>query len=188
MTTERVATRDASGLPRRCGRLLLRRLSSADLDRFAAVRADPELGRYQGWTAMSPEAAWIFLTEMHSAPAWQLDVWFQLAIADAASDQLLGDLGVCVHADGHAEIGVTLARDAHRQGHATAAIGCLIALLFERPQIERVVGITDARNGPSARLLQRAGLRQTQTLQTTFRGEACTEWTFERRRPPPASV
>ncbi len=181
-TTDRMT--DPSGLPRPTARLLLRRLSTDDLEPFVAVRADTGLGRYQGWLPMTHEAALAFLEEMQAAPAWLPGVWFQLGIAERAGGRLVGDFGVCVHDGGHAEIGVTLAAEVHGRGYATEALGGLIGLLFGRPQIHRVVGIVDARNRPSARLLERAGLRHVQTLQTTFRGEACVEQVFAREREP----
>ncbi len=49
-----------------CGRL--RRLRTSDLANFQAYRALPELGRYQGWSAMSDDAAPRFLEEMQHAP------------------------------------------------------------------------------------------------------------------------
>ena len=43
---------------------------------------------------------------------------------------------------------------------------------------ERVIGITDARNLPSMRLMERVGMRMTETSQAVFRGEACVEHTY----------
>ena len=102
MTSDVPATDDGSGLPRRAARLLLRRLTTDDLAAFVGLRAAPEPGRWQGWSPMRPEAAWIFLAEMQAAPAWQTGAWCQLAVADGASGRLLGDFGVFVHADGRA--------------------------------------------------------------------------------------
>jgi len=163
-------------------RVRLRRLRADDLSAFAAYRADPVLARYQGWSPMSEEQALDFLLEMQSAPAFVAGEWFQLGIAAAEDDALLGDIGVCVHAEGHAEIGFTLAQAAQGRGLATEAVGLLMALLFEWAEVQRIVGITDARNTASVRLLQRLGMVHTQTLETVFRGGPCTEWVFERVR------
>jgi len=182
MTDNHPHLTDPSGLPRNGARVRIRRLSADDLPPFQACRADPELGRWQGWQPMSREATLAFLVDVQGAEAWVAGSWFQLAIEELASGRLLGDFGVCVNGDGSAEIGVTLARDTQGLGLATEAIRLLIGLLFERPGIDHVRGITDARNGASARLLMRAGMRHTHTGQAGFRGETCTEWTFERRR------
>ena len=43
---------------------MLRRLGVGDLAAFQAYRLDPELGRYQGWSPMSPAEATDFLSAM----------------------------------------------------------------------------------------------------------------------------
>lgn len=179
----------AEVLPRHTPRVTLRRLAVSDLDAFHAYRSDAEVGRYQGWTPMTREQAQAFLAEMSTAEFCPDEAWFQLAIAERASGRLIGDIGICVHAgdDAHAEIGFTLAPQAQHRGLGTEAVGAAVAMLFERRAITRVVGITDARNLASLRLLERIGMSQVQTLQTVFRGEPCTELLCELRRPAAAT-
>ena len=73
------------------------------------------------------------------------------------------------------EIGFTLARAAHGRGLATAAVRAVVAMAFAQTSAQRVVGITDARNAASSRLLERVGLRLVATQHALFRGEACVE-------------
>ena len=47
----------------------------------------------------------------------------------------------------------------------------------------RVLALTDVRNGPSVRLLQRLGLRRFATLYAVFRGQPCREHRFVVHRP-----
>ena len=77
-----------------------------------------------------------------------------------------------------AEIGFTLARIAQGRGVATAAVRMLVELIFKCSAAERVIGITDARNLPSMRLMERVGMQRTETRQTIFRGEVCVEHTY----------
>lgn len=44
--------------------------------------------------------------------------------------------------------------------------------------IVHIAGITDARNGPSIRLLERVGFRLSHQRSSLFRGEQCTELVF----------
>jgi RimJ/RimL family protein N-acetyltransferase len=91
----------------------------------------------------------------------------------------MGDIGVFVDADGrYAEIGFTLARHAQGRGVATAAVREAVGLVFAATGVDRVVGITDARNSPSVRLLERVGLRRTATTNAVFRGEHCVEYVY----------
>lgn len=163
----------------------LRRLRADDLPAFQAYRALPDLGRYQGWTPMTDAAAARFIDEMAAAPLYVRGDWVQLAIAAPGDDALLGDLGLFVSADGQgAEIGFTLAPEAQGRGLGTAAVDAAVGLLFTHGGVGRVQAVSDARNAPSLRLLQRAGFRQAGVQVAMFRGERCTELVFVRERPP----
>jgi len=161
--------------PIRTARLTLRRLQPGDLARFAAYRADPELARYQGWRAPSMDEAADFIASMQHAPAFVDEAWLQLAIAQRPGDELVGDIGLCLHAGGVAEIGFTLMREAQGRGLATEALGALVGMLFARPEVQALIAITDARNHASMRLLERLGLQLQHSEAALFKGEACTE-------------
>lgn len=159
---------------------MLRRLTSADLPDFQAYRHDPELGRYQGWLPMSEDEATAFLRDMNSTPLLNPGHWTQIGIADPNTRQLIGDIGMFLDQDGrYAEVGFTLARHAQGRGVAAAAVREAISLIFAATNVDRVVGITDARNSASVRLLERVGMRRTKTRNAVFRGEQCVEYVYE---------
>ena len=166
-------------LPRTAGRVTLRRLRLEDLPSFSAYRADPDVARWQGWSPMTVDAARAFLVEMSAAPLFVRGEWTQIAIADTASDALLGDIGLFLADDARgAEIGITLARTAQGRGIATEAVALTLELVFAAMQVERAIGITDARNAPCIRLLERAGFRHHERRETLFRGEPCIELVY----------
>jgi len=157
----------------------LRRLSGADLAAFQAYRTDAELARYQGWSAMPDSQARAFLDEMNKAPLFRPGEWAQIAIAEPHALALVGDIGLCLAEDSrHAEIGFTLARHAQRRGLATAAVREAIHLIFASTAVERIVGITDARNHASIALLERVGMRKVEEQTAEFRGEQCVEHVY----------
>jgi ribosomal-protein-alanine N-acetyltransferase len=157
----------------------LRRLSVTDLVAFQAYRGDAELGRYQGWSAMPDPEARAFLDEMNAAPLFRPGEWAQIGIAEPRSLALLGDIGLYLAEDSrHAEIGFTLARHAQHRGLATAAVREAVQLVFAFTAVERVVGITDARNHASIALLGRIGLSKVGERTVAFRGEACVECVY----------
>lgn len=171
-------------LPLAGPRVVLRRLRPGDLAAFQAYRHDPELGRYQGWSAQSDADARAFIDEMAAAPLLQCSEWVQIGIADAEGDALIGDIGLCVDADGRAaEIGFTLARTRQGRGLATEAVQLALQLLWRRG-VERVVGITDTRNRASLHLLERLGFVARETYTTVFKGEPCDEAVLVLERPP----
>lgn len=164
-------------LPCPFGPAVLRRLVPADLAAFQAYRAVPELGRFQGWTPMGDAQALAFIDEMAAAPLFAPGRWLQLAIADAQGDALLGDIGLHLSADGtEGEVGFTLSQAAQGRGIATAAVHAALGLFWAATPARRVLGITDARNAASVRLLQRLGFARVATRALHWRGEACTEW------------
>lgn len=166
-------------LPRTCDLLVLRRLSPADLTDFQDYRSDPQVGLFQGWTPRSNEEALTYLAEVEAAPLLKPGHWTQIAIANTENDRLMGDLGLFVSEDqSQAAIGFTLAPRSQGRGLATSAVLAAIELLFERTSVQRILAITDARNTPSIRLLERVGMSLVSTAEVVFRGEPCTENTY----------
>ena len=132
---------------------------------------------------MSEAEASEFIVEMETAPLFQPGKWAQLAIARAEDDALVGDVGLFVAEDrSAAEIGFTLSATARSRGYATAAAAASIQLLFEQTAVPRVVGITDARNAASVRVLERVGMSRVEARELVFKGEPCVEWVYARVR------
>ena len=161
----------------------MRRLAVADLRRFQAYRHDPDVGRHQGWEPQPDHEATQFIEAMSRVDLFPRGAWFQLGIADASTNELIGDVGVCVDADARrAEVGFTIARAAQGRGLGTEAVRGLIQFIFEQTAVAEVVAVTDKRNIPAARLLERIEMRNMETLHTSFRGEPCVEhvWTISK--------
>lgn len=160
-------------------RIVLRRLLASDLVSFQSYRHDPEVGRYQGWEITTDPEAESFLAEMHKANLLEPGKWSQLGIACRKTDNLIGDVGICVSEDMHvAEIGFSMNRNSQGQGLASEAVSEAIQLIFNRTEVKQIRGITDSRNIPSIRLLKRVGMLKTESLESVFRGEPCIEYVF----------
>ena len=92
------------------------------------------------------------------------------------------DLGLFTAASGsEAERGITLAREAQGKGLAEEAARALIDGLRAHTAVRRLVGITDTRNLPSARLLRRLGMELDAETEAEFQGEPYREWHFSLR-------
>lgn len=158
-------------------------MAEADLPLFHAYRLDPELSRYQGWSAMSEQEALDFIREVHEVEALQLGGWIQLAIADEASDCLLGDIGLFVdELQQEAEVGFTLSRAAQGAGHGTRAVKGAVEMLFAITSVSLVRAVTDARNARSIGVLERAGFRKSREQPAIFKGEECIEFVYVLQR------
>ena len=166
-------------LPRQFAGGCLRRLRRSDLGAFQAYRSIPGLGRYQGWSPMSEAEALAFLLEMEATALFRPGHWAQLGIADTSTDVLLGDIGLRLSEDSQtAKVGFTLAPSAQGSGVASAAVRAALQVLFTVTPVSLVLGITDARNTPSVRLLERLGFDCQETRKAVFRGEECMEQVF----------
>lgn len=154
---------------------VLRRLRVEDLAAFQAYRAEPELGRYQGWVPMSDADAAGFIARMQDAPLFQPGEWCQLGIADS-DGRLIGDIGLCLAEDaGHVEIGFTLASAWQGRGIASAAVRAAVALSFAATPVPFLLAVADERNAASLRLLARLGFREIGQRPSESHGEACVE-------------
>jgi RimJ/RimL family protein N-acetyltransferase len=171
--------RSVEPLPRFADDVMLRRLAVSDLPAFQAYRSDPLLARYQGWAPKSDAEAGAFLAEMSAATLLQPGMWSQIGIAEPDGLALIGDIGLFLACDGHeAEIGFTLRRQSQGRGIGAAAVREAINLVFEETDADRVVGITDARNLQSIRLLQRVGMHMIESRDAHFRGQPCVEHVY----------
>ena len=172
--------RQQRDLPLDCDGTILRRLTRADLLRFQAYRADPEVARYQGWEPMADEAALSFLQSNQVAPLFVPGRWNQLGITVAPSDEISGDIGLCLSMDGReVEIGISLERRQQGRGVASRAFTGAVQFVFGSTRAQRVVAVTDSRNTSCIRLLKGCGMRKVDEWIREFRGEDCLEFEFE---------
>jgi RimJ/RimL family protein N-acetyltransferase len=168
----------------RTDRVVIRRFRTEDAVTFAAYRSDADVARYQDWVSCTRQEADDFVHEMAGAHPGVPGHWFQFALADPASDQHLGDVGLGVDADdtSRAELGFTLAPEHQGKGYATEAVTRVIAYAFEQLGAETVYAVADARNDASIALLERIGMSRVTTEHAMFKGEWCDEHTYELRR------
>jgi aminoglycoside 6'-N-acetyltransferase len=178
-----VSSNLANRLPVRDGPTVVRVLRRSDLDRFQCYRSDEALARYQAWTPMTVDQARAFLEAAAGVVDPVAGDWIQLGIAEAASDLLIGDLGLFLDGDGRtAEIGFTLNRDEQGRGHATRAVLIAVGLVFAATASTGIRAVTDARNLASIGVLERAGFRFASQQQAVFKGEPCIEFVYRRGR------
>ena len=143
-------------------RLVLRRFRPSDLAAFCGYRSDPRVARYQDWESCSEEEGRQLLEQQMTLHPDVPGTWFQVAIELAEAGALIGDCGLHTLADRprQAEIGFTVARDHQGKGYATEAVARLLEYAFGTLEKHRVIAVTDARNLPAARVLERVGMRR----------------------------
>jgi RimJ/RimL family protein N-acetyltransferase len=143
-------------------RLRARSFEPRDVAPFAAYRADPDVARYQSWSDYTLADAEELVASLEGQQPGVPGEWFQIALEDKESGELVGDLAFHLDADEprQAEIGFTLAPARQGRGYATEAVTALLDWAFPTFGLHRVVAVADALNTASAALLLRVGMRQ----------------------------
>lgn len=144
-------------------RLELRSFELRDLDDLAVIFQDESVNRYLYSAPRTREQTLEALEKRISADdATQIDNLLLVAIELRDSRRLIGDFMLRWHDDEHhqGEMGGSLNPAYHGLGYAPEIYRALLALAFTRYDLHRVVGRCDARNTPSVRSLEKAGLRQ----------------------------
>ena len=148
-------------LPLETDRLILRPFREADILAFSDYRSDPQVARYQGWSApFTLEQAGTFIREMLPIKPGQPGHWYQVALERREDGVLIGDCAFYLSEDNRqAEIAFTLASAFQGQGYAAEAVKRLLEALFIGLQLHRVFANVDPANTGSINLLTRLGFR-----------------------------
>ncbi|MDV7103308.1 GNAT family protein [Vibrio sp. TH_r3] len=146
-------------------RFFIRFFQYSDLNAFTKYRADKDVARYQSWSTYTFQDALDLFNKMDYSSFGQIGSWYQLAIEDRKSHQLVGDLALHFVDHEKMEIGYTIAAKNHRTGIAFEAISALLDYLFLTLNKQKIVAFVDKRNIASYRLLEKAGFKRVADLQ-----------------------
>ena len=139
-------------------RLTLRRFAARDLD---TARAH-ELDRRIMGQIRDPEPAEALDARIRALiEPWQADEGEWLGLVIALDDAMIGlaAFRVVSHANQTVEIGYRLALEHQRRGYALEACRALLAFLIGTLEVRKVVAFCVVDNQPSARLLEKLGMR-----------------------------
>jgi len=157
-------------------RLLLRPYEERDLDDLAEIRGHADVTRYLYEEPQDREEVRRVLarrTRMHSLR--REGDGLVLAVVLKGTGKVIGDVSLRWTSEAHrqAEIGFVFNPDYHGKGYAYEAARELLRLGFEQAGFHRIEGRCDARNGASARLMERLGMRREAHLVENewFKGE-----------------
>lgn len=144
-------------------RLALRPFRDDDLDAFHAIQARPDVVRYLYWEPRSRDQA----REMLERRKLQVAIdsegdGLHLAADIRATGELVGHFSLLWSSAEHrtGEVGFVMEPDHHGKGFGTEGATLMLRLGFEELRLHRIIGRCDARNAPSARLMERLGMRR----------------------------
>ncbi|TQS30885.1 GNAT family N-acetyltransferase [Microbispora sp. KK1-11] len=143
-------------------RLVLRPFTEADLDDLHAFHSLPEVARYLYWDARTREETKAALDRKIACASLGEDGdVLSVAAALAGGGPVIGDLTLFLRSREHrqGEIGFVFNPAHQGRGLATEAAREILRIGFEGLGLHRIHGGCDARNTPSARLMERLGMR-----------------------------
>jgi len=114
-------------------RLQIRPICIDDKESIFSYRSDPETNKY---LSLIPKSV-VDIADFISNSSTEINIpgtWFQLAIIERSSTQLIGDIGIhFLNSDPEnkqVEIGYTLNKEFRGKGYATEALSAVIDYLF----------------------------------------------------------
>jgi [ribosomal protein S5]-alanine N-acetyltransferase len=160
-----------------CERVRLRPFRADDRDAVFAVFGDPVVARYWSFAPWTEHAqAEAFLAPL-LAPAGETATMLPWAIAERATDTLVGTTTIFAIQRGQAraEIGYSLQRARWGNGFAREAVHRALAYGFDELQLRRFEADIDPRNTASIALIERLGFAREGYLRERWfvNGEVC---------------
>jgi len=136
-------------------RLLLRRVTSADLDELIAIHAQPAVMRFMGSFDRDEALQWMSRNERE----WEELGYGRLAIVERATGRFLGRSGLKYWPQfGETEVGWLLRPDAWGRGFASEAGRACVEWGFEHLQLGHITAMIRPDNHRSIRVAERLGM------------------------------
>jgi RimJ/RimL family protein N-acetyltransferase len=143
-------------------RLIIRALTPDDLDRHHALFSDDDVVRYLYFGPFDRSAAKDHLARRSVVDLPAEGGWINFGVEVKGEGVLIGELAMgfisAVHA--HYEVGYVIDPAHAGHGYATEGAAMIVELAFSALGAHRVSGRLDARNDPSARVLEKLGMRR----------------------------
>ncbi|HEX5740789.1 MAG TPA: GNAT family N-acetyltransferase [Pilimelia sp.] len=149
--------------PLRTDRLIIRPYRAGDFADLHAIQSDPGLTRYLPFGPRDEGEVRAQLARKIAEGGRFAGEGDALELAVTLPDgTYLGEVLLFYRSAAHrgGELGYVFRREAGGRGYATEAAQALLAVGFDRAGLHRVVARLDARNTPSARVLERLGMRR----------------------------
>jgi RimJ/RimL family protein N-acetyltransferase len=144
-------------------RLTLRPFTPGDFDDLYAYQSRPDVTRYLRWDARDSVQVREALVRQCDEIALSAEGdWLTFAVVWREARKVVGEVGLKLISiqNRQGEIGFVFNPDYHGRGLATEAAESMLTLGFDAVGWHRIIGSCDARNRPSARLMERVGMRQ----------------------------
>lgn len=169
--------------PLQTPRLTLRPFGKDDLDGLHAIQSREDVARYLYWPPRTrDEVAEALQRKINQTVLTDEGETLAVAVVLRQTGTVIGDLVLTWLSREYrqGEIGFVFHPDHHRRGLAREAARVMLRLGFDDLGLHRIIGRCDARNGASARLMERLGMRrEAHFVENEFvKGEWCDELVY----------
>ena len=162
-------------------RLLLREFHEEDAAAFYVLGSDPEILRYTGdpGGGLQSVAHAKEILQSHALSDYRNYGFGRWACVDRATEAVIGSAGLKRLSDlDEVDLGFRFLPAYWGQGYATEAGREILSYGFDRLQLPRVIGLVDAANLASIRVLEKLGLHANGSLE--YHGEHTLLYVAER--------
>jgi RimJ/RimL family protein N-acetyltransferase len=142
----------------------LRDFLPTDLPAIHAYASDPEVTQFMFYGPRDAADTSAYLQRMLKSQVERPRRTWELAVIRRADDRLIGACDLTLDNAYEGDLGYIFAREAWGQGYASEAARAIVDAGFVQLQLERVFAICAVEHGASARVLEKAGLRQRTVL------------------------
>jgi RimJ/RimL family protein N-acetyltransferase len=149
--------------PIETARLTMRPFTPGDFDDLYAFQSRPDVARYLSWDARDRAQVQKALARQCEETTLSAEGdWLTFAVVWREAGKVVGEAGLKLISweNQQGEIGFVFHPGYHGRGLATEAAESLLTLGFDTIGWHRIIGSCDARNHPSARLMERIGMRR----------------------------
>ncbi len=162
-------------------RLILRKLKMSDLDDFHSFRSNPEICKFQSFSAFTIEKSRKFIEEQSKTEFGTPGEWVQTGIVWKENNKLVGDFALKPERDEPrtVEIGVTLNTEFQGKGFAVEAFTKVFEYLFTETETHRIIGLLDTENHASRKLMENLNFRREAEFKKSYWDEKMNEWRDE---------
>lgn len=172
-------------------RVRLRPFLSADLERLARWRDEPEVRAHQPLRRLTRDELRLELEAGSAGPiSDRARSRFQWVVERLDDRAALGWVTLTIRSREHgiAEVGYTLSAAYHRKGYGTEALALLVQRAFAEPEIQRIEAVCSVENEPSWRLLERLGFQREGRLRGYYviNGRRVDHYLYARLKQDPA--
>jgi RimJ/RimL family protein N-acetyltransferase len=154
----------------RTERLVLVRSAPEDAPVFSRWRSDPEVARFQGWDVTDAEGIRGQLEEMLTRAPGEPGGWVQFSVHERTNDAIVGDVGISreEREPGVIKVGYTIGPEYQGMGYGSEAVRALVGYAFDTLDAEIVRAYADARNTPSIRVAEKAGMHLVERIEHPY--------------------